>query len=97
MVLSTGVTGGGGGGASLVGGTGGMYGCRVGMGGFLVGMEGFRVETAGLRGGGVTLFGGRGALVVVAAVDLGITGTIFFGVTGGRMVVVVLFWSKSGM
>lgn len=60
---------------------------RVGAGGFLVGIKGFRVGTAGLRGRGVTLFGGRGALVVVvvvvvavavAAVDLGITGKIFF-------------------
>ena len=71
----------------------------VGTGGFLVGTNGFWVFTDGLRGAGVTFFGGRGALVmvvifvvvvVVAVVDLGIIGKILFGVTGGRVVVVVV-------
>lgn len=51
----------------------------MGAGGFLVGTKGLRVETAGLWGGGVSLLGGRGALVVVVVfivvltvVDLGI-------------------------
>lgn len=95
-VLSTGVTGGGGG--------GGMKGLRVGAGGLLVGTAGFWVGTNGLLGGGVTLFGGRGALVVVvddvvvlAVVDLGITGKTLFWVTGGRTVVLVLFPFISGM
>lgn len=52
----------------------------MGAGGFLVGTKGLRVETAGLWGGGVSLLGGRDALVVVVVgvfvvltvVDLGI-------------------------
>lgn len=76
---------------------------RVGTGGFLVGTKGFLVGTDGLRGAGVTLFGVSGALVVVvivvvvAAVVLGIKGEILLEVTGGRTVVIVLRWSKSGM
>lgn len=68
MVLSTGVTGGGvSGGFVGAAGFGVIKGLRVGIDGLLVGMKGFRVGTAGLRGDGVTLLGGRGALVV----DLG--------------------------
>lgn len=50
----------------------------MGVDGFLVGTKGFRVGTAGLRGVGVTLFGGRGALVAGLVVDLGVMGNILF-------------------
>lgn len=104
MVLSTGVTGGTAGGLVGVTGLGMTCGLRVDTGGFRVGITVFLVGTAGLPGGGVALFGGRGALVVVVVVvvvvegvDLGMNGKILFDVTGGRTVVVVLLWSKSGM
>lgn len=57
----------------------------MGAGALLVGTKGFCVGTGDWRRGGVILFGGRGAVVVVvgvvvilAVVDLGIIGKIFF-------------------
>lgn len=59
-------------------------------------MKGFLVGTAGLRGGGVILLGVGGDLVVVVAGDFGTIVKVFFGVTGGRTVAILLI-SKSGM
>lgn len=59
-------------------------------GGLRVGMRGLRVVVAGTLTGGVTFLVG-GDLVVV------VVGEIRLAVTGGLIVVVVLFWSESGI
>lgn len=62
----------------------------MGIDGFRVGMKGFRVGTAGLGGSGVIVLGAGGASVVAVSGDFGTTGKVFFGVTGGRTVVILL-------
>lgn len=60
-------------------------------GGLRVGMKGLRVVVAGTLAGGVTFLVG-GDLVVVIVVS-----EIRLAVTGGLIVVVVLFWSEPGI